>query len=96
MIAAAYGLASRLYAITLPNPAPDAPAELKNGISPIISLAKWGGLALCAIGLILAFGSMPLTHNRGGSHGESATRVGMVAIACVGIGAAVSIVGFLS
>ncbi len=78
----------------VPNPGPIAPPGFEGPVSVIIGMAKWGGLALAVLGVIIIGAKMMVNVRRGEAAGELGQQL-YVALGCILIGAASSLVGFL-
>ncbi|MFT8395948.1 hypothetical protein [Propionibacterium sp.] len=78
----------------VPNPDPVQPPGT-GGVVTLLGWLKWGGLVMCIAGLIAAGGMMAIKYHRG-EGGEQAGWIGKALIGVIVIGAAASMVGFLT
>lgn len=80
---------------TIPDPAPVAPPGFEGPAAVILGWLKWGGLALAVAGIMIIGAKLAINIRRG----EAASELGQllyVALGCILIGAAASLVGFLA
>lgn len=78
----------------VPNPDATQPPGTE-GFNTILGWLKWGGLAACVAGIIIAGAMMAIQHRRG-EGGESLGKVGWVLVAVIVISAGASLIGFLA
>ena len=83
------------FPLDIPDPDPVAPPGFEGPVGTILSWLKWGGLALAVGGLMIVGGMMAINQRRGEAAGELGL-LGKILIGVIIIGAAASIVGFLS
>jgi len=79
----------------LPDPEPVAPPGFEGPVGTIFGWLKWGGLALAIAGVMIIGAKMTINVRRGEAAGELGQLL-YVALGCILIGAAASLVGFLS
>jgi hypothetical protein len=88
-------LTTRLPAGAVPNPAPDAPPEIKAKIDLLLGFLRYGVIAACVAGVFAVAGKAALAHRRG-ELSDVMGHLGAVAIACVLVASASALVGFLT
>lgn len=81
-----------LIGAAVPDPSPEAPADLQEKVNTILSLGMYLVLAACVAGVLICAGKMALAYRRG-ELGESFGSLGGVAVACL-LGASAS--GFVA
>lgn len=79
----------------IPNPGPAAPPGLSGPAGLLIGAAKWGGLVLCVIALIVA-GAILGFRMRRGEAGEHFTAIMGALIGAAIITGAVSLIGWIN
>lgn len=79
--------------LQVPNGDPKAPGDFGARANTLISYAKFGGLALCVVAMIVAGGSLAISHNRGHGSNEGIMRVAFVMLAVGVISGAAGLVG---
>lgn len=80
--------------VQFPDPDPIQPPGTEV-FSDVLGWAKWLGLAVCIIGIIVAGARMGIARQRG-EGGEHMGAVGWALVGVIIIGGAVSLVGFVS
>ncbi len=81
--------------VAIPDPDPVAPPGFEGPIGVILGWVKWLGLIVAVLGVIIIGGKMAINVRRGEAAGELGQLL-YVGLGCILIGAAVSLVGFLS
>ena len=94
LLAHALDLIHVVPTVDIPNPDPVAPPGFEGPVGVIIGMAKWGGLALAVLGIIIIGAKLTITVRRGEAAGELGQLL-YVALGCILIGAASSLIGFL-
>jgi hypothetical protein len=79
----------------LPDPGPVAPPGFAGPIGIILGWAKWLGLIVAVLGIIIIGAKLTINVRRGEAAGELGGLL-YVGLGCILIGAAASLVGFLS
>jgi hypothetical protein len=80
---------------TIPDPSPSAPPGFAGPIAIILGWAKWLGLIIAVLGVIIIGAKLAINVRRGEAAGELGGLL-YVGLGCILIGAAASLVGFLS
>ena len=75
-------------ASAVPDPSPEAPADLEAKVNQILGLGLWIVIAACVAGVLIVAVKMALAFRRG-DLGESFGALGGVALACI-LGASAS------
>ena len=81
--------------LAIPDPDPAPPPGFEGPIGVLFSWLKWGGLAVAVAGVMIIGAKMAINIRRGEAAGELGQLL-FVALGCILIGAAASLVGFLS
>ncbi|UEJ84610.1 hypothetical protein Bra3105_18435 (plasmid) [Brachybacterium halotolerans subsp. kimchii] len=82
--------------VEIPDPGdPQAPPGVGGKIETLLSWLKWGGLALCIAGIIIA-GALMAVANRRGEGGENVARLGWAMGGVAVISAVLSLVTFIA
>ncbi|MGE3194630.1 MAG: hypothetical protein AB7K08_14320 [Microbacteriaceae bacterium] len=79
----------------IPDPDPVAPPGAEGPVAVILGWAKWLGLIAAVIGIIIIAVKIAINVRRGEAAGELGGLL-YIAIACILVGSAVSLVGFIS
>ncbi|GAA1865075.1 hypothetical protein [Myceligenerans crystallogenes] len=79
----------------IPDPEPQAPAGLSDGMARILGAAKWIGLVIVALGLIGQIAGWAWASRRGDGQ-EHVQGLAWSMGAAMGIGAAISVVGWIA
>jgi hypothetical protein len=79
----------------IPDPSPSAPPGFAGPIGIILGWAKWLGLIVAVLGVIIIGAKLAINVRRGEAAGELGGLL-YVGLGCILIGAAASLVGFLS
>ncbi len=82
----------------VPNPPPSAPGDLQSRAATIVGLAKWISL-ICALAILAGSGALLFAGERGMGSGispELKSKLGMVVVVLLIVGASTQIVQFLS
>lgn len=81
--------------LDIPDPDPAPPPGFEGPVGILFGWLKWGGLAVAVAGVMIIGGKMAINIRRGEAAGELGQLL-FVALGCILIGAAASLVGFLS
>ncbi len=81
--------------LDIPNPDPAPPPGVEGPVGVLLGWLKWGGLAVAVAGIMVIGAKLAINQRRGEAAGELG-QLGFVAIGVIILGAAASIVGFLS
>lgn len=81
--------------LAIPDPDPVPPPGFEGPVGVILSWVKWLGLIVAVLGIVIIGGKMAINVRRGEAAGELGQLL-YVGLGCILIGAAVSLVGFLS
>ncbi|CAN5344041.1 hypothetical protein BH09ACT5_BH09ACT5_24360 [soil metagenome] len=79
----------------IPDPEPVAPPGFEGPVGILFGWLKWGGLALAVAGVMIIGGKMAINVRKGGAAGELGQLM-IVAVGCILIGAAASLIGLIS
>ncbi len=79
----------------IPDPGPVAPPGFEGPVGIILGWVKWIGLIVAVLGVIIIGAKLAINVRRGEAAGELGGLL-YVGLGCILIGAAVSLVGFLS
>ena len=79
----------------IPDPGPVAPPGFAGPVAVIMGWVKWVGLVVAVLGVIIIGGKLAINVRRGEAAGELGGLL-YVGLGCILIGAAASIVGFIS
>ncbi|MEO5536055.1 MAG: hypothetical protein ABIR17_13100 [Pseudolysinimonas sp.] len=79
----------------IPDPEPVAPPGAEGPVAVLLSWAKWLGLIAAVVGIIIIAIKIAINVRRGEAAGELGGLL-YIAIACILVGSAVSLVGFIS
>lgn len=77
----------------LPDPVPETPPGSEEFIQ-VMNWVAWGVASLCILGLLIVAGRMAMAYRNGEGY-EAASGLAKIMFACVIIGSASSLVGFL-
>jgi hypothetical protein len=81
--------------LDIPDPGPVAPPGFAGPVGIIMGWAKWVGLIVAVLGVIIIGAKLAINVRRGEAAGELGGLL-YVGLGCILIGAAASLVGFLS
>src|SRR4051794_1771886 len=81
--------------LAIPDPDPAPPPGFEGPVGILFGWLKWGGLAIAVAGVMIIGGKMAINIRRGEAAGELGQLL-FVALGCILIDAAASLVGFLS
>lgn len=81
--------------LAIPDPDPAPPPGFEGPVGILLSWLKWGGLAIAVAGVMIIGGKMAINIRRGEAAGELGQLL-FVALGCILIGAAASLVGFIT
>lgn len=81
--------------LIIPDPNPAPPPGFEGPVGIILGWLKWGGLAIAVAGIMIIGGKLAINIRRGEAAGELGQLL-YVGLGCILIGAAASLVGFLS
>lgn len=81
--------------LAIPDPDPAPPPGFEGPVGTLFGWLKWGGLAIAVAGVMIIGGKMAINIRRGEAAGELGQLL-FVALGVILVGAAASLVGFLS
>jgi hypothetical protein len=81
--------------LDIPDPDPAPPPGAQGPVTVLLAWAKWVALIVAVIGVIMIAAKVAINIRRGEAAGELGGLL-YVAVACILVGSAVSLVGFLS
>lgn len=81
--------------LAIPDPEPVAPPGAEGPVGVILSWVKWIALIVAVIGVIVIAAKIAINIRRGEAAGELGGLL-YIAVACILVGSAVSLVGFVS
>lgn len=81
--------------LDIPDPDPAPPPGAEGPVTVILGWAKWVALIVAVIGVIIIAAKIAINIRRGEAAGELGGLL-YIAVACILVGSAVSLVGFLS
>lgn len=77
---------------TIPDPAPEAPPGFADPVSNIIAAAKWGGLVVLVLGILITAATIWTDSHRGTNY---MSKFGLILVGVILISGAVGLVGWV-